>query len=1046
MYFQQVEQQPDDPNQAYNIATTALVDLGATTEQPHDSTSILYEQQVQQADLASSMINLQNAEGTVVGEAAGITQIPISAFLAPVENIETSIQNNPGIVRIQTHPTDSKKAQYVAIQKPAKTFEKDKGTKNITSYLMNTASVKQAPKMSTLNEIFVWNKGRGLIPGETVTQVQVPIIENGVSRMTECSIVFDRFIQDKIIDAIPKASQTRLGNSNERFEEVQTVEGLDDMDFEVYMDHSTGDAPTVVTYKRKKQRKFVGRTSKTGRQMDNYKWRDTRVVDQVARELQKSILPGMVKGSPAIAKYFQAMNIPMTEIEAETEVYKEQLEEKSDNTDGLVEHTGMHVAGTVPQSQQKNEQDSVVVENAESTAVYEANDELVVTDAVNALVEASSAEQIEITEEQQMDVQTSSNVECIVIPPLKAHDQDIVTAEVKDHEASEAQMPEGDVEMSAQMYDLSKEDIMKNASTSKHITSFSKDLQKFVKGVQSEVNEKLKESDPDSISNFVDMAIKLDGTTDETTESETEVNQANVRKSNRLQIKKEKRAVQHKDVATSTVVGKLKSNNEVVFEKSIGSQTPYAPEEIESPGKKYGYFRSLCNRKLPPGTILKEHLESHRIAKKKTNSVGGSGDANITKIIATPNKVFLYYCSLCNKMYPSEDELKEHCKQHKMANEHSNEMKGEENMDDSDVEFEAIEVIESEATNPTRRPPRISHYHNRKYTKRKLMACDVCGKTTLSHAAMKIHMKVHMSSEKDLTHHKCPRGCGQRFKTEMEVDLHGPFCLRNKDGLNVKQGGEQENEDGEAACPHCHKIYDSKTMLRPHSLVCRDRPWEKCSMCDFTCKGTLPMSRHKVKEHNLKPFKCDICAKTFRLKGSLRDHTTSNHSENKFVCEHCGKKFSKLNVYKRHVFVQHGGFRYPCNYCHKKFKDKRCWRIHENSHKGAYEYSCLPCKRSFSKAPDYKHHMLTVHNIESKEALELNKAAKDIREKLCKLTCSICREKFPLESAFLHHLKAKHMLSEEAALDEYRRVSGNDVDIFEEEFEKLQKGQPIGNE
>lgn len=1037
----QVEQPQQE--QAYNISTTAtaLVDLSGATEQ-QDSASILYEQPAQQSDLSSSIISLPPAAETSV-TVPGITQIPISAFITAGSTIDSGLSQTSNIVGIQTSLSDAKKVQYVAIEKPVKsaaltTYEKPKTKTNLGSYIAGTASVKQHSKLSTLNEIFVWNKGRALIPGETVTQVQVPIIENGTSRMTECSIVFNRFIQEKTAESVSKNVKVHLGEEGERYEEVQTVDGLDDMDFEVYVDQASGNTPAVVTYKRKRVRKVGGGAkSKIGRQMDNYKWRDAQVADDVARELRKSILPDIVKGSPAVAKYLQAMNIPTEDLDEE--LLKQQTQ-GSNLGDGQI--SAEHGTGNVMADNVEN-CESTESGNRSCTEIIRMDAESAAIDAVNALVEASELSSDRLESEEQIveeTVDTSENVQ---------EHEDLETVDssenFNDGRSSKTETVSQD-EKGTQASDNEFDSTNDNANNNRVSYDDSDD---FVKNIGKE-----------DIQTNIDITIegktsnkktKEDGTTDDatdTTESEAENNQSNVRKSHRLQIKKAKSATAHPGSIQVVRVypnGTSKSETAVTT-PPVEDETPF---EIAEAGKKYGYFCSVCDKKLPPGTNLIHHLESHRQSVRKgKNGRQGSGDDNVIKISSQPNKVFIYFCSLCNKMFPSEDELKQHCQRHKQENRDKDVESFEDEMDDSDVEMCDEEVqTESLIERPLKRPARSASYRSAKRIKpvvKQSNACNICGKVLGTKAGLYQHLKVHQGSERDLTHHKCPLGCGQRFKTEMEVDLHGPFCLRNQDQVTVKNENEEDVHDEDLTCPHCQKICETRGNLRYHSLVCRDRPFEKCPLCDFTCKGTLPMSRHQVKVHNMKPFKCEECGKTFRLKGSLRDHCAQNHSENKFICEHCGKKFAKNNVYKRHVFVQHGGFRYPCNYCHKKFKDKRCWRIHENSHKGAYEYSCLPCKRSFSKAPDYKQHMLEAHNIQGKEALDLNKAAKELREKLCKIACSLCKEKFPLESAFLHHLKAKHMLSEEAAMLEYQRVSGNEDIHFEEEFEKLQKGETIG--
>ncbi|XP_052804508.1 zinc finger and BTB domain-containing protein 11-like [Mya arenaria] len=997
----------DVHSQAYNLATTAsaLVDLGTGPDQQgaadqqigSDQVAIMYDHQTQQDD--NTVVTLADEKSVPLSVFPNMSQIPVSLTNFNVQiggaSISSSVVQEPDIsertslVGLQLNPSDDSKVQYITIQKPDSNpqpavSKESIAQSNLSAYLK--ATVPTVSKLSTLNEIFVWNRGRNLKSGETVTNVQAPIIENGVSRLAECAVVFLRHVP------LDRNSNKRFGEAETSCEEVPNVDGLDEMAIEMVLDS-----------RRHMMKKKHG---KPGRQMEVYKYKETGMSDTIAKELRKS----MLKDSPAVAKYLQSMNIPNDDLQ-ELESYASQQQQHAQSGDRLVHGTSSQGSQTsdIPSDNAIQTQSMMVMtSNGQVYTTLEpvGNKQTVHTDtsnfdAVNALVEA--AVQMENDDNTKghvtMDTEPIENNDYIIVEPHN-DDTEVIT---EDGNEKIAMRSDEIAEMDTETADVEGESEVRPAGN-----------------IEENVGDQIVgtiTTDIESISDDIDLA-KLDGTSVASKDPsiKQEIIETPVRKSSRLQIKKEVKGSQ----SPKTKVVKIR------IKQKSGTSPNISNIDVDTLGKKYGYFCSICNIKLPPETVLKEHLESHRTTKKVA----------VEKKTEQSNKVLLYYCSLCNKMFPSEEELKIHCQQHKAYHDFDAEA------EEDEVECTAVRQDDFEADryweegeyeNPSGTVVTVKRLKTRAAVKKveHSLVCNICDKEFYNRSTLYAHKKTHGRVE-DNDFSKCPKGCGQKFKSEIEVDLHGPFCVKNIEGPRERVCSEDEDEG--LRCPFCRKDFETKAKKKFHSLVCQSRPEEECPICNFKCRGQLAMSKHQVKTHGIKPYKCNICDREFKLKGSLRDHIKSSHTDAKHTCEHCGKKFVKLNVYKRHLFVIHGGFRYPCNYCHKKFKDKRCWRIHENSHKGMYEYSCVQCRMSFSKAPDYKIHMIEVHNIEGTEALELNKEAKKIRQKLCKVACSYCKEKFPLEGAFLHHLQKVHNLNQTEAFEEFNKVCPNaQFDVLETE-------------
>ncbi|KAH3877983.1 hypothetical protein DPMN_001862 [Dreissena polymorpha] len=117
-------------------------------------------------------------------------------------------------------------------------------------------------------------------------------------------------------------------------------------------------------------------------------------------------------------------------------------------------------------------------------------------------------------------------------------------------------------------------------------------------------------------------------------------------------------------------------------------------------------------------------------------------------VMSQENKLFLFYCSLCNKMFPSEEDLKEHCLQHKAD--------GAAQDDDEEEERpKAMSVWKHNAAS-VKRPAQSQPLRTVKKPKEQL-PCNICGRVLNSKSSWYQHKRTHEKEEDD-TFNRCPRG------------------------------------------------------------------------------------------------------------------------------------------------------------------------------------------------------------------------------------------------------------------------------------------------
>lgn len=932
------------------------------------------------------------------------------------------------------------------------------------------ASVAETFGQNSHPETEVWTEDlhtlkveTALNPGDVIGKLKLPFIENSegnssVGLLCECSIVFERFVGMVDIKEYSVDAKKQSDNSEMSLQDIIDGEEEDENFGEDSID------PDLEFLKQKHHEQVQSKGGKTGRKMDVYKYKEPEVASEIQNELQKTIVtvPELLK-DPAVVKYLETMTGKAFESVSEEDqvlnVTDVKTERETDrNTDKGVNESYMSVSednsgitfeGHKPaQIDAMEEQSNEIISEVSNERHAKINSRIdrkfvqkelkkstvVVKWTQNSGgIEKSESENYK--QQQAMDVSFSGETEDK--PQREAHTD---CQDGCENDDAEQEMMDIESDIEEDKCDENKMDTL----SEKKLSLLNSKVEKLVKD---EINK-------------IKILDKFDA--------------GKVNNDERDNTKKEAAKILH---ASQKKKVQSEKNYFLGEDMNVNEEKVQVSEDSENnfSNKTLKFSCSVCQKTVNSIQKLRKHFLTHenhskeprkslRVINKRLNILSKKVSESLNKPLEKSTDSTLFYCMLCDEMFSSKQELSDHCKTHN-SDDYSDvcvKPDGTATSDDtltadSDVDYESgneTEDIDNYAPKNSKfqinrhswklpgkikRQKMSSEFEavtgekktfkekvtemNRRKTISKDYICEKCGEGFLKIKECTSHSEQCSETGKL----KCFQGCGYKFKTKSELDVHKRFCSRriaylerlNKELVKKELQEQSEsnsfenNEIDEGGnspvnCPFCNQKYQTDEKMLHHKLVCPHRPKQKCNHCSFECKGDKSMAKHLVEKHNLKPFKCEQCARSFKLKGSLRDHVKYAHTRETFTCEYCGKSFIKQRMYRSHVSIQHEGFRFVCNYCGKQFKDKRTWVIHEKSHKGAYDYACTMCKKTFNRSEQYKAHMQDVHSIEGKAALSLNNAAKEVRDKLCSNVCHICKETFPLEAAYTLHLIKVH--------------------------------------
>lgn len=179
--------------------------------------------------------------------------------------------------------------------------------------------------------------------------------------------------------------------------------------------------------------------------------------------------------------------------------------------------------------------------------------------------------------------------------------------------------------------------------------------------------------------------------------------------------------------------------------------------------------------------------------------------------------------------------------------------------------------------------------------KRKLLACEQCGKQVYKLPYLEAHIRsVHEGHPKPFL---C-RNCDKAFTRYEQLRSH----MRNVHPAVAAAAAAASNEQLELFCEQCNRRYSTKNALGEHlKRHAQERPHicEHCGAAKVT--RTELLTHLRIHNPDWEKFKCNQCPQLFRHKSAISRHVRVVHEgQRRFQCGHCPKRFGTHASQRRH--------------------------------------------------------------------------------------------------------------------------------------------------
>ncbi|XP_035904372.1 zinc finger protein Xfin-like [Anopheles stephensi] len=191
-------------------------------------------------------------------------------------------------------------------------------------------------------------------------------------------------------------------------------------------------------------------------------------------------------------------------------------------------------------------------------------------------------------------------------------------------------------------------------------------------------------------------------------------------------------------------------------------------------------------------------------------------------------------------------------------------------------------------------------------------------------------------------------------------------------------------------CPHCTKMFKSRTALRMHALYHSGDLPHRCDECGVQFMRYNQLDYHKTKYHGANSatmaarYSCDYCPRIFLRKQDRTTHQMMVHARDQaesidaspalammkkskrkdYVCRVCDADFEKYRRCVRHIALHHlGADGEPeckpiklchCSICTGIYKKREDWHEHLSDHPSVRPHHCEQCIRRRRKASSRK--------------------------------------------------------------------------------------------
>ena len=179
----------------------------------------------------------------------------------------------------------------------------------------------------------------------------------------------------------------------------------------------------------------------------------------------------------------------------------------------------------------------------------------------------------------------------------------------------------------------------------------------------------------------------------------------------------------------------------------------------------------------------------------------------------------------------------------------------------------------------------------------------------------------------------------------------------------------------------------------------------QCSECkkEFPSDQALVEHTNTTHANDMKYF-CDVCFELFAVQSIADQHMLAHESEKSFVCPVCDRHFERIASYRTHLNLHsinkqnnvdevelHSVKKlHTCSHCSKPCNSLSKLKQHMIIHSEKRSYVCVECNLSFKHDPSLKKHMKT-HQLKARELI------RDASERALnggKTSCAQCLEEF----------------------------------------------------